>query len=158
MTKTPFIGTCERSSDILGLIHTIVGGPLSTPVRGGFHYFITFTDDFSRFGYVYLMKHKSELFTLFKEFQNEVENQLGKKIKMLRYDRGGEYLSKEFDNNLKECGILSQLTPHRTPQWNGVYERRNQTLLDMVRSMMSHVDLLNFLWGHTLLIVTYTLN
>ena len=65
------------------------------------------------------MKHKSESFTLFKEFQNEVENQLGKKIKMLRSDRGGEYLSLEFDNHLKECGILSQLTPPGKPQWNG---------------------------------------
>jgi len=57
------------------------------------------------------MKHKFESFTLFKEFQNEVENQLAKKIKFLRYGRGGEYLSLEFDNRLKECGILSQLTP-----------------------------------------------
>ncbi|PNX85475.1 copia protein (gag-int-pol protein), partial [Trifolium pratense] len=141
MTKPPFTGHKERASDLLGLIHTDVCGPLNTPARGGFHYFITFTDDFSRFGYVYLMKHKSESFTLFKEFQNEVENQLGKKIKMLRSDRGGEYLSLEFDNHLKECGILSQLTPPGTPQWNGVSERRNRTLLDMVRSMMSHADL-----------------
>ena len=66
------------------------------------------------------MKHKSESFTLFKEFQNEVENQLGKKIKMLQSDRGGEYLSLEFDNHLKECRILSQLTPPGMPQWNGV--------------------------------------
>ena len=84
MTKTPFTGQGERASDLLGLIHTDVCGPLNIPARGGFHYFITFTDDFSRFGYVYLMKHKSESFNLFKEFQNEVENQLGKKIKMLR--------------------------------------------------------------------------
>ena len=73
MTKAPFTGQGERASDLLGLIHTDVCGPLNISARGGFHYFITFTDDFSRFGYVYLMKHKSESFTLFKEFQNEVE-------------------------------------------------------------------------------------
>lgn len=158
MTKAPFTGQGERASDLLGLIHTDVCGPLNITARGGFHYFITFTDDFSRFGYVYLMKHKSESFTFFKEFQNEVENQLGKKIKMLRSDRGGEYLSLEFDNHLKECGILSQLTPPGTPQWNGVSERRNRTLLDMVRSMMSHAELPNFLWGYALLTAAYTLN
>jgi len=158
MTKTSFTGQAERASDLLGLIHTDVCGPLNIPARGGFHYFITFTDDFSRFGYVYLIKHKSESFTLFKEFQNEVENQLGKKIKMLRFDRGGEYLSLEFDNHLKECGILSQLTPLGMPQWNGVSERRNRTLLDMVRSMMRHAELPNSLWGYTLLTVAYTLN
>ena len=51
---------------------------------------------------------------------------------MLQSDRGGEYLSQEFFDHLKDCGIILQLTPPRTPQWNGVSERRNQTLLDMV--------------------------
>ena len=57
------------------------------------------------------MKHKSETFEKFKEFQSEVENQRNKKIKCLRSDRGGEYLSYEFGMHLKKCGILSQLTP-----------------------------------------------
>ena len=90
--------------------------------------------------YVYLMKHKSETFEVFKEFQNEVQNQLGKTIKALRSDRGGEYLSQEFVDHLKQCGIVPQLTPSGTPQWNGVSERRNRTLLDMVRSMISQTD------------------
>ncbi|KAK8593860.1 hypothetical protein V6N12_045933 [Hibiscus sabdariffa] len=100
--------------------------------RGGYQYFITFTDDFSRYGYIYLMRHKSEALEKFKEFKNEVQNQHGKSIKALRSDRGGEYLSQDFDELLKECGIVSQLTPPGTPQWNGVSERRNRTLLDMV--------------------------
>ena len=98
-------------------------------------------DDFSRYGYVYLMKYKSETFERFKEFKNVVQNQLGKSIKAIQSDRGGEYLSQEFDHYLKECGIISQLTPPGMPQWNGVSERRNQTLVDMVRSMMSQADL-----------------
>ncbi|KAK2389827.1 secreted RxLR effector protein [Trifolium repens] len=158
MTKAPFKGIGERANDLLALIHTDVCGPLNIPARGGFTYFITFTDDFSRYGYVYLMKHKSESFEKFKEFKNEVQNQLGKNIKTLRSDRGGEYLSQEFNDYLKECGIVSQLTPPGTPQWNGVSERRNRTLLDMVRSMMSHADLPNSFWGHALLTVAYTLN
>ena len=104
--------------------------------RGGYRYVLTLTDDLSRYGYVYLMKHKSETFEKFKEFQNEVENQRDKKIKFLRSDRGGEYLSHEFGTHLRKCGIVSQLTPPGTPQRNGVSERRNRTLLDMVRSMM----------------------
>ena len=62
-----------QSLDLLELIHTDVCGPMSSTARGGFQYFITFTDDLSRYGYVYLMKHKSETFEKFKEFQNEVE-------------------------------------------------------------------------------------
>ena len=132
MTKAPFIKSNERPNDLLVLVHTDVCGPLSLVARGGFQYFITFTDDFSRFGYVYLMRHKFEAFEKFKEFQNEVQNQLGKTIKALRSNRGGQYLSQEFGDHLKQCGIISQLTPPGTPQWNGVSKRRNQTLLDKI--------------------------
>ena len=83
------------------------------------------------------MKHKYETFEKFKEFRTEVEKQLGKSIKTLRSDRGGEYLSQEFKSYLRDNGILSQWTPPYTPQHNGVSERRNRTILDMVRSMMS---------------------
>ena len=65
----------------------------SLKAHGGYRYFLTFTDDLSRYGYIYLMKHKSETFEKFKEFQSEVENHRNKKIKFLRSDRGGEYLS-----------------------------------------------------------------
>ena len=128
MTKAPFAGHSKRASDLLGLTHTDVCGPISSISRGGYRYFITFTDDFSRYGFIYLMRHKSESFEKFKLFKNEVQNQLGKNIKILRSDQGGEYLSQNFDDYLKDCGIFSQLTPPGTPQWNGVSERRNQTL------------------------------
>ena len=68
MTKTSFTGFPERASDLLELIHTDVCGPMSSTARGGFQYFITSTDDLSIFGYVYLMRHKSETFEKFKEF------------------------------------------------------------------------------------------
>ncbi|KAK8593781.1 hypothetical protein V6N12_045855 [Hibiscus sabdariffa] len=158
MTKAPFSGKGERASDLLGLIHSDVCGPMNTQARGGYQYFITFTDDFSRYGYIYLMRHKSEALEKFKEFKNEVQNQHGKSIKALRSDRGGEYLSQDFDELLKECGIVSQLTPPGTPQWNGVSERRNRTLLDMVRSMMSHTDLPTSFWGYALETAAFTLN
>ena len=83
MTKTPFSGIMERAADLLEIIHTDVCGPMNVSTRNGFRYFVTFTGDLSRYGYIYLMKHKSETFERFKEFQSEVENQLGKKIKHL---------------------------------------------------------------------------
>ena len=73
MIKSPFIEKGERASDILELVHTDVYGPMSISARGGYHYFITFTDDLSRYGYVYLMKHKSESFKMFKQFRNKIE-------------------------------------------------------------------------------------
>jgi hypothetical protein len=83
LTKSHSIGQSERASDLLGLIHTDVCGPMSYVARGGFKYFITFTDDFSEYGYIYLIRHKLESIEKLKEFHNEVQNQLGKTIKFL---------------------------------------------------------------------------
>ena len=91
MTKTPFSGTMEQPTSLLEIIHTDVYGPMSVEARGGYRYFLTFIDDLRRYGYIYLMKHKSETFEKFKEFQSEVENHRNKKIKFLRSDHGGEY-------------------------------------------------------------------
>ena len=101
MTKNPFSGTMEQANDLLEIIHTDVCGPTSIEAHGGYHYFLTFTDDLSRCGYIYLMKHKSETFEKFKEFQSEVENHHNKKIKFLQSDHGGEYLSYEFGIHFK---------------------------------------------------------
>ncbi|KAJ9542655.1 hypothetical protein OSB04_029161 [Centaurea solstitialis] len=128
MTKQPFNKENERATDLLEIIHTDVCGPFSHVARGGYRYFITFTDDFSR------------------------------NIKFLRSDRGGEYLSDEFDNHLMECRIVSQLTPPYTTQMNGVSERRNRTLLDMVPSMMCHSTLPMSFWGHALETAAHILN
>ena len=81
MTKTPFTGHPERVGELLEIIHSDVCGPMNTGARGGYFYFVTFTDDLTRYGYIYLMKHKSETFEKFKEFQNEVENHRNKNIK-----------------------------------------------------------------------------
>ena len=131
---------------------------MSKPARGGYVYFITFTDDYSRFRYVYLMRHKSESFEKFKGFKAEVEQKLDRHIKALRSDRGGEYLSGEFKEFLIQEGVVSQLTVPGSPQQNSVSERRNKTLLNMVRSMMAHAILPISFWGYTLETVAYLLN
>ena len=73
MTKSPFTGKGERAKELLELIHTDVYGPMSTSARDGYSYFITFIDDLSRYGYVFLMRHKSESFEILKRYRNEVE-------------------------------------------------------------------------------------
>ena len=87
-----------------------------------------------------------------------MENHRNKKIKFLRSDPGNKYLSYEFGLHLKQHGIVSQLTPPGTPQQNGVSGRRNRTLLDMVRSMMSLTDLPLLFWGYALETAAFTLN
>ena len=91
-------------------------GPFRSTTRGKNRLYVNFINDNKRYGYIYLIKYKSETFERFKEFKQEVENQLGRKIKKLRYDRDGKYLSIKFHDQLKEYGIVSQLTPPRTPK------------------------------------------
>ena len=81
----------SRSNEFLEIIHTDICGPFFVPCFTGEKYFITFIDDLSRYGYVYLMHEKSQAIDIFKMFLTEVERQLDKKIKIVRSDRGGEY-------------------------------------------------------------------
>ena len=158
MTNRPFKAKGNRAKEVLELVHTDLCGPMNIQARGGYEYFVTFIDDYSRYGYIYLLRRKSECFDKFKEYKAETEKRHGKCIKSLRSDRGGEYLLGEFRKYLSENGITSQLTAPGTPQQNGVAERRNQTLLESVRSMMSYSDLPKSFWGHALETAAYLLN
>nr|GEW30502.1 retrotransposon protein, putative, Ty1-copia subclass [Tanacetum cinerariifolium] len=158
MVRKAYSHQVKKAKDLLGQIHTDVCGPFRIVSRQGASYFVTFTDDFSRYGYVYLLKYKHEVFETFKVFQKEVENQLGKTIKSLRSDRGGEYISQEFLDHLKEQGIIARRTPLYTPQHNGVSEKRNRTQLDMVRSMMSQTTLSKSFWDYALEFAARILN
>ena len=145
MTKKSFPSKGNRSNDLLELVQTNVCDSINIRADDGYEYFITFTDDHYRYGYVDLMHHMSESFEKFKEFKAEVEKQLGKPIKAIQSDRGGEYLSNDFIDHLVQIGILSQLSAPRMAQQNGEAERRNRSLLDMTRSMMSYSELPLFL-------------
>nr|GEV43832.1 hypothetical protein [Tanacetum cinerariifolium] len=110
MARKPYTHQVKRAKDLLGLIHTDVCGPFKIMSKQGASYFVTSTDDFIRYGYVYLLKHKHEVFETFKVFQKKVENQLDKTIKSLRSDRRGEYMSQEFLDHLKDHGIIAYRT------------------------------------------------
>jgi hypothetical protein len=113
------------------LVHTDLWGPTQTESVAGHLYYISFTNDFSREMKVCFLKLKSEALSALKDYETEMRQQTpGAKIKKLRSDRGGEYLSTEFDRYLKDQGIKRQLTVHHLPQQNGVAERLNCTLVE----------------------------
>ena len=130
-------------------------------------YFISFIDDYSRFMYLYLLNSKNEALDAFKVFKAEVEKQCGKQINIVRSDRGDEYYGRYTENGqapspfakfLAEHGIVAQYTIPGSPSQNGVAERRNRTLLDMVRSMLACSKLPDSLWSEALKMVVYILN
>src|ERR1044072_5696308 len=119
---------------------------------------MSFVDEFSRMLWIYLMKLKSEVFEIFKVFRLMVEKQSGMCIKVLRTDRGGEFCSIEMSNYCKEHGIVHEITAPYTPQHNGIAERRNRTVLNMVKSMLKSKQLPHKFWGEEATTAAYVLN
>jgi transposase InsO family protein len=110
----------------------------------GASYYVTFIDDFSRKTWIFFMKTKDEVFSRFQEFKAQVENQTGRRIKVLRSDNGGEYTSNDFKDFCKEAGIKRELTVSYNPQQNGVAERKNWSIIGSSRAMIHDQDFLCF--------------
>ena len=100
------------------------------------------------------MKH----FIFFKIYKAEVENQLVRKIKRVRSDRGGEYFSNEFNLFCEEHGIIHERTPSYSPESNGVAERKNRTITEMVNAMLETAGLPWEWWAEAMLTACHTLN
>jgi transposase InsO family protein len=129
----------EKKSERLDLVHTYVWGLDHVSSLGGSHYYVTFIDDATRKTWVYCIRQKSDVFDTFKKWKALVENEIGKCLKCLRSDNGGEYCSKEFDDYCSYHGIRREKTVPRTPQENGVSERMNRIIMEHARSMRLHV-------------------
>lgn len=158
-TKLPFPAKSNsRSNELLGLIHTDVCGPMQSTSINGLRYFVTFIDDYTRKTFVYFLKTKDEVFEKFKIFQVLVEKETGRKIKVIRSDNGGEYISACFQKYLQSCGIRHQTTiPHCSEQ-NGVAERANRTIMDKARCMLQNAGLEKQYWAEAANTAVYLKN
>ncbi|GJS45049.1 zinc finger, CCHC-type containing protein [Tanacetum coccineum] len=154
ITRQPFKGV-NRESKVLDLIHSDLCDFHANPSLGHNKYVITFIDDASRYCYVYLLHAKHEALDKFKIYKQEVELQRQDLIKVLRTDRGGEYYDPVY---FQSTGIIHQTTAPYTPQQNGVAERKNRTLKEMVNSMLSYSGLSEGFWGEAMLTACYILN
>lgn len=147
-----------RATKKLELIHSDLCGPISPPSNSNIRYMISFIDDFSRKTWIYFVLEKSEAFHCFKTFKAFVEKQTGLVIKCLRTDRGGEYNSNEFKEFCREHGIKRQLTKAFTPQQNGVAERKNRTIMNMVRAALLEKEVPKAFWPDAVQWVNHVLN
>ena len=138
--------TGPRSKEFGDKTHTDVWGPTTPQSYDGHEYFSTFTDDHTRWSRMDAMKRKSDTLTCYKNYEAWAETQHSAKLKRLQSDRGGEYMSTEFDQHLKSKGTIRSLTVHDTPEQNGVAERLNHTLVEHACAMHYAADLPKFLW------------
>ncbi|CAM8925101.1 unnamed protein product [Rhodiola kirilowii] len=156
LTRTSF-HSVERDTEPLDLIHSDLCDLKFMPTRGGNKYFVTFIHDSSKYCSIYLLKSKDEAVEKFAMFKLEVENQLNKRVKRLRSDRGGEYVE-PFGALCAQTGIIHEVTPPYTPQSNGVAERKNRTIKEMVNAMLLSSGLPQSMWGEAVLSANYLLN
>lgn len=135
-----------RASEKLELIHADLCGPINPTSQGVKRYLFVLVDDFSRKTWIYFLADKAETFAVFKEFKNSVEKEAKTAICGLRTDRGGEFTSDIFNKFCSDNGIKRQLTAAYSPQQNGVAKRRNRTIMNMVRCLLSEKEMPKSLW------------
>lgn len=148
-----------RAKEQLELIHTDIAGPfVPTAIEGRGKYNLVVVDDFSRKAWCIPIKKKSDTATAMKEWIAVHENEVGKKVKKMRSDNGGEYIDAAFEKWLREHGIIHQTIPARSPQSNGVCERMNRTIQDRARSMLVGAGLGGGFWVEAINAACYIRN
>ena len=157
-TRDNLTGERNKCGEVLHTIHSDICGPMAVEGFMGERYFATFIDERSGRMAISLLKQKSEVFERFKEYQAKVERETGKQIKQLRSDGGGEYTGHGFRNYLIERGITHKITPPYTPEHNGIAERANRTITEMVRCMLFDAKLGQEFWGYAALTAVHIIN
>jgi hypothetical protein len=154
----PFNNSESIASATFDLIHSDVWGPSPVPTVGGSRYFVIFVDDFSRYTWIYLMKNRSEVLTIYRDFAKMVQTQYSKAIKVFRSDNAREYRQTDFSTILKHYGTIFHTSCAGTSQQNGRAERKLRHILDTVRALTNAASTPVSFWGEAALTAVYTIN
>jgi histone deacetylase 1/2 len=136
--QLPYNVSHRVSTMPLELVHSDVWGP-AVASSGGFKYYVSFVDDYSRFCWIYLLKHKSDVEQVFYAFQTHVERLLNTKIKAFQSDWGGEY--HKLHRYFQRTGISHRVSCPHTSQQNGVVERKHRHLVETGLALLAHSSL-----------------
>ena len=138
------------------MVHSDVWGPVLVTSTNDFKYFVLFA--YSKFTWLYLLKHKSNVLDVFKFFKDTVKNQLNSKIKTLRKDNGGEFTSNAFKLFCSSHGIMHKFSCPHTPQQNGVAERKHRHVVECALTMLSHSKLPQSYWSYLVSTAVHIIN
>ena len=158
MYRNPFEQSRRCTTGPLELVHSNVCGKMEEKSRGGAEYFLTFVDHHTRYALVYPLQTKDQVFGHFVQWKALVEKSIGKKLKTLRTDNGGEFTSTQFEEFLKTEELRHERTIPKTLQQNGVAERLNRTLVEMSRSMLLDSKLPKKYWEESVSTAVYIRN
>ena len=129
MHQLPFPISTTKVKEPFQLIHADLWGPAPFVSINGFRFYLVLVDEFTTFTWVYLLKHKSNTFAIFKQFTTLIQTQFNHSIQTFCTGCGGEFTSTEFNTFCANKGIIHQLSCPHTPQQNGVAERKHRHLI-----------------------------
>ena len=159
MSQLPYKSSATKAKAPFDLVHTDLMGPLEVPsVVYRSRYVLVVVDDFSRFSWVFFLKHKDESEDVLRRFFSYVKTQFNSQIKTLRSDNGGEFTSKPFSEWLDAQGVKHNLSIPYSPQQNGVAERFNRTLQERSRAMIFGSGLPVRYWEHAMRYASWCIN
>jgi len=133
-------------------------GPSRTMSFGGNYYALIIVDDFSRFTWTLFLESKSDAFSAFKKLARRLQNTKNSNIGLIRSDHGGEFQNEKFSKFCEKMGILHNFSAPRTPQQNGVVERKNRSLEELARTMLSESSLPKYFWVDAVCTSFYVMN
>ena len=148
----------EKPTEPLERVHTDVMQMTGSLSQGGNKYVLNFIDDYTRYAVVYFLKKKSEVFNMFKRYVENIELQSGHKVKELRDDKGGEYISNEMYEWMESRGIKTSETHRNSPHENGIAERYNRTMNDAARTMIIEAGASETMWAEAISTANYVKN
>jgi transposase InsO family protein len=156
--RVSYPSSSNKNGTPFALIHSDVWGPSPISTLHGIRWFVTFVDDCTRMTWLYVMKHKHDVFNIFQMFHTLIQTQFSAKIRILRSDNGGEYVNQEFNRYFQTHGIVHETTCPQTPQQNGVAERKNRHILETARALLigSHVP--RHFWADAVVTAVYLMN
>ncbi|GJY21428.1 putative ribonuclease H-like domain-containing protein [Tanacetum coccineum] len=146
------------STKPLFMLHMDLFGPTFVSSLMHKKYCLVVTDDFSRFSWVFFLRTKDETSEILKNFIKEIENLVDKKVKIIRSDNGTEFKNHVMDEFCREKGIKREYSVARTPQQNGVAERKNRTLIEAARTMLADSKLPTTFWAEAVSTACYVQN
>ncbi|GJS32426.1 putative ribonuclease H-like domain-containing protein [Tanacetum coccineum] len=150
--------TENTNLEVLNTLHMDLCGPMRVQTINGKKYILVIVDDYSRFTWVKFLRSKDETPAVVIKFLKQIQVGLNKTVRFIRTDNGTEFVNKTLYDHYEKVGIFHQKTVPRTPQQNGVVERRNRTLVEAARTMLIFSKAPMFLWAEAVATACYTQN
>ncbi|GJT84393.1 putative ribonuclease H-like domain-containing protein [Tanacetum coccineum] len=148
----------NTNMEVLHTLHMDLCGPMRVESIKGKKYILVIVDDYSRFTWVKFLRSKDETPEFVTNFLKQIQVGLNKTVRFIRTDNGTEFVNQVMSEYYEGVGIFHQKSVPRTPQQNGVVERRNRTLVEAARTMMIFSKAPMFLWAEAVATACYTQN